>query len=270
MTRGTEKFRAAIAADRLVLCMATNHARTPDFPYMVEAAGFDAFYVDTEHYPYSVETASMLCTVALATEVTSFVRVPNHDAKHISCMLDGGASGIIVPHVKSAVEARAIVEAARFPPLGRRGMAGPNSVTAFRAYGAGQSVARLDDNVLLVPMLESVEAIEAADDIAAVEGIDVLLVGSGDLTLELGIPGQVDHHDVIDAFSRVGAACRRHGKILGVAGVRDDPVLMEKLVGFGARFLIAGSDTGYMIAAARNSSAQLRRFERKDVATQAS
>jgi 2-keto-3-deoxy-L-rhamnonate aldolase RhmA len=262
MTRGLETFRTSLSQGRLSLCMAANHARTADFPLMVQAAGFDSFYVDMEHYAFSMETASMLCTAALGTGLASFVRVAGHDPKLISRVLDGGASGVVVPHVETATQARAIVDAARFPPLGRRGMAGPNSVTAFRPYAAAETVATLDSHVVVLPMLESAVGVNAADEIAAVPGIDILLVGSGDLALSLGIPGQVRHTQILDAFEHVGETCRRHGKILGVAGIRSDRELMCKLVGFGARFMIAGSDTGYLIAAATSSCAEFRDIER--------
>lgn len=263
MTKGLKRFRASLSQGRLALCMAANHARTADFPLMVEAAGFDAFYVDMEHYAFSMETASMLCTSALGTGLASFVRIPGHDAKLISRALDGGASGVIVPHVENAAQARAAVDAARFPPVGRRGMVGPNSITGFRSYGAGDTVALLDEHVMLLPMLESLAAIEAADEIAAVDGIDVLIVGFGDLTLDLGIPGEARHQRTLDAFETAARACRRHGKVLGVGGVRGDYELMNRLIDTGARFLIAGSDTGYLMTAASSGSAEFRAIEQR-------
>ena len=96
-------------------------------------------------------------------------------------------------------------------------------------------------------MLETAEGIENAEAIAAVDGIDCLLIGSGDLTTDYGIPGQVDHPRLRAAYERVAAACKEHGRILGVGGIRHNVALQGELVQLGARFVIAGTDTNYVL-----------------------
>jgi hypothetical protein len=100
-------------------------------------------------------------------------------------------------------------------------------------------------------MLETAEGIENCEAVSAVDGIDVLLIGSGDLTTDLGIPGQVDHPRLRAAYERVAAACRMHNKVLGVGGIRHNTGLRGELIRLGARFVIAGTDTNYVLAGAR-------------------
>ncbi len=103
-------------------------------------------------------------------------------------------------------------------------------------------------------MLESPEAIGNADAIAAVDGVDVLFIGTSDLTAELGISGQMGHQKVIDAYRAVGDACSRHGKVLGMGGVYDEENA-SRYVGIGARFILSGSDHSYLMAGADNRAA---------------
>ena len=108
-------------------------------------------------------------------------------------------------------------------------------------------------------MLESAQGIANAAAIAAVEGIDILLVGSNDLSAALGIPGDLHHPKIRAAFETAAAACKQHGKTLGVGGVRGDHKLTADLVRLGARFVIAGSDTGYLLQAAKADAAAVRK-----------
>ena len=261
MDQTDKTLKGRLARGELSLCMAITQARTPDVPLVVEASGFDCFYIDMEHYPFSIETVSALCTAAIAANMPSLVRVPAHDRHFISRALDGGASGVIAPHVESAAEARAIVDAARFPPLGDRGVPGPNPVTRFKPYSADTVIEEMDRLVTVIAMVESPAAIEAADEIAAVPGIDVLLVGSNDLALKLGIPGQLRDPRIFDAYEAVAEACTRHGKTLGIAGIRNDLEMATRLIQLGARFLIAGSDVGYIVSGARADATNLRAVE---------
>ncbi len=108
-------------------------------------------------------------------------------------------------------------------------------------------------------MLETPEGIANADAIAAVPGIDVLLIGSNDLSAALGIPGDLKHPKIRAAYEATAAACKKHGKHLGIGGVRGDHALTAELVKLGARFMIAGLDSGYMMKAAREDVAAIRK-----------
>src|SRR6266851_10462917 len=112
----------------------------------------------------------------------------------------------------------------------------------YRAMPLGEINDRLNADTAVIVMLETAEGIDNAEAVAALPGIDVLLIGSGDLTTDYGIPGQVDHPRLRKAYERVAEACRAHGKVLGVGGIRHDVALQGELIRLGARFVIAGTD----------------------------
>lgn len=250
--------REKLAAGELVLCMGLRQARTVDVAMIAAAAGFDAVFVDMEHSPVSLETASAICAGCQGLGITPLVRVPGHAAEWISRVLDGGAQGVIVPHVDNAAQAGAMVAAARFPPLGHRSVMGTTPALAYRPLPLGEVTEALNRDTFVIVMLETPRAIECADEIGAVAGIDMLLVGSNDLCTELGIPGQLRHPKLRAAYEEVARACKRHGKALGVGGIRGDLELQGELVRLGARFIIAGSDVSYLSAAARKDVETLR------------
>ena len=140
----------------------------------------------------------------------------NHDAQWMSRVLDGGAQGVIVPDVNTSVQAEAIVSACRFPPTGKRSVLGLGPALGYRTVPLSELNPKLNAETSVIVMLETAEGIENCEAVAAVDGIDVLLIGSGDLTTDLGIPGQVDHPRLRAADEPVAAACRMHNKVLGV------------------------------------------------------
>lgn len=252
--------RRRLAAGGLVLCMGLRQARSVDIGQIVAACGFESLYVDMEHSPIGLEAVSAICTAAAAFGVTPLVRPPGHGAEWIGRILDGGAQGIIVPHVNTAEQARAIVEAARFPPLGHRSVMGPGPGTGYRAMPLREINDTLNAGTLVVCMIETPQGVANADAIAAVAGVDALLIGSNDLCTEMGIPGELRNPRLREAYVTVAAACAAHGKVLGVGGIRGDAALQEDLIGLGARFLITGNDVGYLMAAARADSAALHKL----------
>jgi 4-hydroxy-2-oxoheptanedioate aldolase len=251
-------IRQKLAAGELVLCINLRLARTVDIAMVAKAGGYDALYVDMEHSPYSIATTATICAAAIGIGITPLVRVPSHDAHWSSRVLDGGAQGVIVPHVNNRGEAEAVVRHCRFPPLGQRSVMGLGPALGYRAMPLGEINERLNAKTTVIVMLETAEGIDNAAAIAAVPGIDVLLIGSGDLTTDYGIPGQVDHPRLREAYERVAEACRTHGKVLGVCGIRHNVTLQGELIRLGARFVIAGTDVNYVLAGARQDTTALR------------
>ena len=139
---------------------------------------------------------------------------------------------------------------------------GAGPALGYQSLPLGEINARLNQQTLLIAMLETPQGIERADEIAAVPGIDVLLIGSNDLCTELGIPGQLRHPRLREAYQAVAKACTAHGRVLGSGGIRGDVELQGDLVTMGARFIIAGSDVGYLMSAARKDAEALRKLPR--------
>jgi hypothetical protein len=138
--------------------------------------------------------------------------------------LDNGAMGVVVPHVDTAEEAATVARAYRFPPVGERSWGGPPFAYGLHAPNPAEAQAELNREILVACMIETPEAVRNADAIAAVPGVDVLMFGTSDLTATMGIPGQIGHPDVRKAYEAVGAACRTHGKVMGMGGVYDEKV----------------------------------------------
>lgn len=255
--------RERIDAGELVLCMALSQARTADVPMMAAAAGFDAVYVDLEHTAISLETTALLCAGAIGAGITPLVRVPSHDHHDLTRCLDIGAMGVIVPHVETRAEAESVVDACRFPPRGHRSVSGPNPASRYRAMPQRELLDLFDAQTIVAVMLETPEAIARADEIASVPGLDMVMVGPHDLTAEMGILGQFRDATFLDAVRTVAKACRAHGTVFGIAGIRDLELLTE-LVELGLRFVSAGTDAGFMTEAAGAHAANLRAIPVKE------
>ncbi|MGH7072528.1 MAG: HpcH/HpaI aldolase family protein [Acetobacteraceae bacterium] len=255
------RAKERLAAGELVLCLGTRQARTPDIAMIADASGFDAFYIDMEHSTITLEAAAAIASAALGIGITPIVRVAGQAAHDAARLLDGGALGIIYPHVATREEALAFVAACKFPPAGHRSVAGSGPAQLYRRLPLAE-VNRLGNEITLaIAMIEDPEGVAHADAIAAVPGLDMLLIGSNDLCTEFGIPGQLHHPKLKEAYAAVGRACAASGKVLGIGGIRGDPELTRELLALGARFMIAGSDVGYLMKAAAEDVRTIRALE---------
>ena len=180
-------------AGELAVGMLVRIMRGVEVAAIARSAGFDCLYIDLEHCSFSLETVSQISIAAAALGVTPLVRVPGKDKGFIGRTLEAGAQGIIVPHVENRAEAEMVVEAARFPPAGDRSLLAINPHTLFRGGPAAETMRMMDEATMVAGMIESVQAVGNADDIASVAGLDMLLVGANDLCNSLGVPGQLDH-----------------------------------------------------------------------------
>ena len=246
-----------LADGELALGMGLRQARTVDIAQIAQACDFDWLFIDMEHNSMSMDTAGQICAAALAGGITPMIRVPGHEPFHSTRLLDTGAQGIVVPHVNNADEARRVVDFCRFPPLGHRSIPGSLPQTRFAALPMAETVELINRETLVVVMIETVTGIENADAIAAVPGVDVLLVGCSDTAAELGVTGQLGHPRVKEAIDTVFAACAKHSKVAGFGGVYDE-ALMAEYVDKGGRFILSGSDLAFLMAGARSRSSMMR------------
>lgn len=241
----------------LALGMGLRQARTVDIAQIAKTCDYDWLFIDMEHNSMSMDTAAQICAAALQVGISPMIRVPAQEAFHSTRLLDNGAQGIVVPHVNNAREARQVVDFCRFPPLGHRSIPGSLPQTRFAALPITETVALVNAETLVVVMIETVEGLANVDEIAAVEGVDALLVGCTDLAAELGMTGQLGHPDIGRAIDKVCAATRRHGKHAGFGGVYDE-ALMAQYIGKGAQLLLSGSDLAFLMSGARSRSSMLR------------
>ena len=255
---GTNVAKQKLAANELVLCFGVNQFRTPNIAMIAAACGFDALYIDLEHNPTSLETAAGICVAALGLGITPIVRVSSHHPHDSTRILDCGAQGVMVPHINTAAEARAIVEACRFAPLGHRSAAGTVPALGYAQLSQAEICRTLNQETLLIAMIETPEAVANADAIAAMDGIDMLHIGATDLSTEMGIPGEYRHERMRDAFETVSRAAKAQGKSMGVGGVRQDVEFQSYLLKLGVRYLTSGSDTLYILSGGRADVKQIR------------
>jgi len=249
----TNPAKQRLQQGQLALGMGVRGLRGVEVGRVMKTAGYDFLFIDLEHGAASVETAFQISVGALDAGIAPLIRVPNGELALGTRCLDGGGLGIVIPHVDTADEARAMVDAFRFQPLGHRSIGGGYPQFGFAAVPAQEVVKALNDATLVVAMMETPRAIENADAIAAVPGIDVLLMGTNDLCLEMDIPGQLDNERVVAAIDTVIGACKKHGKWPGLGGVYGKE-LMKRYIGRGMRFVLCGSDLSVLLAAAQEQA----------------
>jgi 4-hydroxy-2-oxoheptanedioate aldolase len=249
--------RERLVKGELALGIGLRQARTVDIAPAMASCGFDWLFIDLEHGTMPLDTAMQISVAALTADITPLVRVPSRQYALATRALDGGALGIVMPHVDTAEEARAIVDHLKYPPLGHRSVAGGMPYFGFRAVPVGEATRTMNAETLVVVMLETPRAIANAEEIAAVPGVEVLLIGTNDLAMEMGIPGEFGHGEIAGAYERVIAACRRHDKWPGMGGVYGEE-LLAKYIGLGMRMILCGNDMSLMMAGGTQRAKFLR------------
>jgi 4-hydroxy-2-oxoheptanedioate aldolase len=233
-------FRKRVLA-REWLCGTFLNLGSPMTIEIAGLAGFDWILIDHEHGPGGEDTLLHQLHAASATPAFPVVRIAANETPRCKRALDMGASGVMAPYVSTAAEARAAVAAVRYPPHGIRGVAKFNRGAGFGGdfeeyYLHGH------ERLLTVVQIETPEAIANIDEIAAVDGADVLFVGPTDLSYNMGIRDQLESPAFIEAAKKVSDAAKKHGKAAGV--LVHIPALVPKFRDLGYTFVALGSDGG--------------------------
>ena len=253
----TNAVRERLDKRELALGIGIRQSRTVDIASIMKAAGYDWLFLDLEHNSMDLDTAVQISVAALGVGIAPIVRVPARQFWLATRALDGGALGIVMPHVDTPEEAEAVARYLRYPPLGQRSMAGGLPHLGYAQVSMGDTTTAINAATFLTVMLETPQAIANAGKIAAVPGIDSLLIGTSDLSIEMGIAGQFGHERIVEAYKTVIEACRAHNKHPGMGGVYE-PQLMRRYIGMGMRFLLTGSDLGFMASGARECASAMR------------
>ncbi len=212
----------------------------PMYVEMVARIGYDVLWIEMEHVTVTFAEATDMCALAQAMGMLVLIRVPNASRDNVLRAAECGPDVIDVPMVNSPEPARELVRHARFGPQGERGHYG--SSRAFRYALFDSLVAeheRVNDEICLMAQIETLEAVEAAEDIAQVPGLDALFVGRGDLSSSLGVPGNLTHPKVEEMTDRTLAVAARYGKLTGVPGKTSEYLLWRDK---GVTLLLCGSD----------------------------
>jgi 2-dehydro-3-deoxyglucarate aldolase/4-hydroxy-2-oxoheptanedioate aldolase len=223
---------------------------SPGIAQVLKLAGAEFVLYDMEHTGLGLETFKQQVSACRGIGVAPMVRVPRGEYHFLARALDVGAHGLMIPMVESEAQARSIVEATHYPPKGRRGAAFGFSHDDYAPGSPADKIKAADARTLVIAQIETERGLEAVEEIAAVDGIDVLWVGHFDLTNFLGIPGQFDHPRYKKAIEKIVTVGRKHGKGLGF--MPTDQAWAKQYKELGFNMMAAGTDQGILMSGVKS------------------
>jgi 2-keto-3-deoxy-L-rhamnonate aldolase RhmA len=252
------EFKHLVLAGKRCSLISFRMARTVDAPMIAKAAGHDAFYVDAQHCPIDGDATAQMLGAAHGIGITPMVRIRGHNQHEIARALDCGALGIIVPDVETGDQAVELARHVRFPPLGRRSISGLTIQTGYAPLPLDDLVTAANHETMLIAMIESRRGVENADAIASIDGIDAILIGANDLTIDLGVAGQHDHPKTVEAFGTVIAAGQKHATPVLAAGIGNLDIIARYIKMGIAPCYFGGMDTKFLLDGARREAEAFR------------
>lgn len=216
------------------------HFLDPSVYELTSLFGFDFIWMDLEHHATSVETANNLMRAARVGTTDIMARPAKGEFMRLGRLLEAGAHGILYPRCESADEAREVVRWSKFAPLGTRGFDGGNPDMPYCQMDFAEYVKKANEETWVVIQIEDRKGLENVDEIAAVEGVDAVMLGPADFSILSGFPGQFTHPQIDEALKTIAAAAKRHGKVWGT--VAGTPQRIKELVDRGAGWTTCGCD----------------------------
>lgn len=238
--------KAPLAAGETVVGAMTFEFFSPGMSAILANSGCRFVFYDMEHTGLGFETLKWLFSTCRGLPIEPMVRVPRGKYTYIARALDIGARGIMVPMVESAEEARSIVQACRYPPVGRRGAAFGFAQDDYAGGSIPDKIRIAHERTLIAAQIETERGLAAVESIAAVDGIDVLWVGHFDLSNFMGIPGQFNHPEFDQAMRHVAKVAKAHGKIAGF--MATDTAWIDRVREMGYTMIAVGTDVGLLAA----------------------
>lgn len=235
----TNRVLAKLRQGKVALVTTVTPYASPKLTEMIGLLDYDCVWIDMEHQDYSYDQVFDMALGCRAGGVEPMVRIRKGDYWTYSRPFEAGASGIMVPHCRSAAEARQIVQYARFAPQGMRGIDGVEAAADYGLAPTAEYMAHANRETFICVQIEDREGVEDVDAIAAVEGVDILFVGPADLSQSYGIPLQTQAPVMLAAVERVAAAAAKHGKAWGIPVGSAEAG--ERYYAMGARFLACGA-----------------------------
>ena len=243
MSETTPKMRpsrvlAKLRAGKVATCIKLNLA-DQRVAEIAGLCGFDCVWTDMEHVPNTLHDVENIVRAAKMLDVDTLVRVARGSYSDLIHPLEMDAAGIMVPHVMSAEDARKVAWYTRFHPVGRRPMDGGNSDGAYCMIPVDEYIKQANEQRFVIVQIEDPEPLDELEEIAQVEGIDMLLFGAADFSQGIGVPGQFDHPKIKETRKRVAEVARKHGKFAGALGGVQN---FKELVAMGYQFISVGAD----------------------------
>ena len=212
----------------------------PNIVEMLGRMGFDGIWICTEYKAISPDTLENMVRACRTAGVDCIVRTGVQSTDDLPRFLSMGVNGLMIPHVEDPESIRRVIDRVKFPPLGHRELEAVNADADFGLMPLEDYLRFANDNTFVVAQLESIEAMDRAEEIASIEGVDVVFVGPGDLALSMGIPGQVKHPRIVEAIKRVVQACQPTSAVCGTQAIT--PEHCRRLIDEGVTFFGDGSD----------------------------
>jgi 2-keto-3-deoxy-L-rhamnonate aldolase RhmA len=252
----TNTTRERLAQGEVVYGCGLQVYRAPEIPRLFAAAGFDYVFIDMEHGSFNLETAHDMITASKLAGVTPIVRVGELQYTLCARLLDQGAQGIILPRVEEPAVLEEALSWMRFPPLGKRGYGINPTMVDYEARSMPEVIEHQNRETLVVVQFETVRAVEAADELLSLKGLDVMMIGPADLSIALGVAGQFDHPLLIDTVDRMIAKCNQHGV---VPGIQTRGVAMAKFwADRGMRFVGVAAEHVFLLEKCKEAMSTLR------------
>jgi 2-dehydro-3-deoxyglucarate aldolase/4-hydroxy-2-oxoheptanedioate aldolase len=248
--------RERLAKGEVVFGCGLQVYRSSEIPRAFAAAGFDYVFIDMEHGSFNLETVHDMIIASNLAGITPIVRVGEVQYTLCARLLDQGAQGIILPRVEDPKALEEALGWLKFPPVGKRGYGVNPTMIDYEARTFPEIIEHQDRSNLVVVQFETTTAINRADEMLSVKGVDIVMVGPADLSISLGVPGQFDHPLMIEWISRVIEKCNQHGV---VPGIQTRSVAMARQwVERGMRFVGVAAEYVLLLEKARETVAQLR------------
>lgn len=242
-------MKPALHEGRFLLGTMVAEFRQPAVMMLLKQAGFDFVIIDNEHGPFTIETIADLSRTAQLLGLTPLVRVPDLAYPYLAQSLDAGGQGVMVPRLQNAGQVREAVEMIKYPPLGRRGCALSRAHTNFQSGSLAETMAAANEETLLLIQIETWEAVDQIETIAAVPGVDVALVGPTDLSIALGVPGQLDSPVLHAAIERVIKICEQHSVYPAIH--INSPEWAAYWAKKGMRLVSSGAELSFLLSGAQ-------------------
>ena len=252
----TNRIKQALQAGRSVIGTMLVEMRQPSIMQLLVNAGFDFVIIDSEHGPFNVETIADLSRTAKNLGLTPIVRVPDLAYPYIARSLDGGAEGIMLPRVFNADQAQQAVQMMKYPPLGMRGCALSRGHTSFKVGPLAETMAKANEETVLIIQIETQGAVEDIEAIVTTPGVDLALVGPTDLSVALGVPGQLESPTLHAAIEKVIDACQSQDVFPAIH--INDLNLAVHWAQKGMRLISSTSEAGLLINAGLTVTSTIR------------
>lgn len=242
MSFASPSFRQLFAGGEIVRVFSVGRIVHPVvFDLYGLVGGFHGCWLDQEHAGITYEKIALASACARANSFDTFVRMAMTGYAQATQNLEAGAGGLMAARVESASHAEEFMNWVKFPPRGRRGLNVNGRDGDYGGITLSQFTARANDAHVAIVQIETLGALEQADEIAAIDGVDALFVGPSDMSLELGVLGQYENEKLWAAYERVSRACQRHGKVWGTIAV--NPAFARRAADLGCRLLSFGGDS---------------------------